>query len=144
MKKILCISDATTLAMHTLGVLAVNGEKVQSTKELASLLNASEHHLSKVLQRLAKSGFIRSVRGPTGGFCISQGWEETKLMEIYELMEGSFRPSFCLLGNPVCREGHCILGNLLKDINNQIEEVFDKTKLKDLVDSFNKKKDSRI
>jgi len=144
MKKILCISDAATLAMHTLGILAVHPEKVLSTKELASLLNASEHHLSKVLQRLAKSGFIRSVRGPGGGFCISQGWEDIRLMDIYELMEGPFRPSGCLLGNPVCNAGQCILGDLLKDINNQIKEALVKTRLKDLVHSFDKNKNSEI
>jgi len=138
MKKILSISDATSLAFHTMGILASSPHTLFSTKHLARLLNASEHHLSKVLQRLAKAGFIKSVRGPAGGFLIIPSWERITLMEIYELMEGPFKPSECLLRTSICLWNNCILGDLLKDVNKQIMDYLGQTKLSDMIHSFNK------
>ena len=137
MKKILSISDASALAMHTMGLLSCSPSESFTTKKLASLLHASEHHLSKVLQRLAKAGWIKSVRGPSGGFRISPGWERISLLQIYELMEGPFKPDECLLGRTVCVGRSCILGHLLKNVNSQIRQALLRTRLSDMIDSLN-------
>lgn len=137
MKKILSISDAASLAMHTMCILASSHQRLFNTKQLAGLLNASEHHLSKVLQRLAKTEIIKSVRGPSGGFRIAPSWEQITLIEIYELMEGPFKPEECLLGTPVCTGNDCILGDLLKNVNRQIKDSLGQTKLSDMIHSIN-------
>lgn len=136
MKKILSISDAAALAFHAMGLLASKPKHIFSTKELATELHASEHHLSKVLQRLSRAEYIRSIRGPAGGFSINPGWENLSLLDIYETIEGPIRLAECLLGSTVCLFDNCILGNLLKDINFRLIEILSDTKIPKIIDIF--------
>jgi len=138
MKKIISISDAASLALHAMAVFASEPEERFSTRSLANSLGVSGHHLSKVLQRLSRAGFVSSFRGPTGGFRISPGWETICLLDIYEVIEGPFQPANCLLPKPVC-QGKCILGGLLGEINSRIRESLENTRLVDLADSFKRR-----
>ena len=44
-------------------------------KEIAQYINASEHTVGKLLQTLVKQGIINSLKGPAGGFYISEEQE---------------------------------------------------------------------
>jgi Rrf2 family protein len=131
-RAVLKVSEAASLALHTMVALAMNLGKLMTTSEIAAGLKASEAHLSKVMQRLAKAGLVRSVRGPHGGFTLNRRPEEITLLEIYELIDGPFVPSSCLFAKPVC-DGQCILGGLLKDVNQQVREHFAKSTLSDFM-----------
>jgi len=136
-KKILSISDAAALALHTMALLASQPERVFPVCEIAAALNgASENHLSKVLQRLARDGFVRSVRGPAGGFKIAPNQQKQTLLSIFESIEGTFKPDDCLLGIPACGRGKCILGNLLRSINDQFKNALKSARLSDLSPAF--------
>ena len=137
MKKILPISDAAALALHTMTIMSAQPQTTFSNAKIASALRASSNHLSKVLQRLAKSGLVRSVRGPKGGFRITPRWERITLLKIYEAMEGAWKPAECLLGQQRCAIGSsCLLGNLLHNMNKQIRSALADTRLSELVSSL--------
>ena len=119
--------------MHTMVLLASKPVRMLSTKEIAAVLGASEAHLSKVLQRLAKVGLVKSVRGPRGGFALGKGGDEIFLLHVYEAIEGPLESSNCLLGAPVCEDKECILGGLLKTVNKEVKDYMESTKLSDLV-----------
>lgn len=136
MKKIVSISDAASLAMHTMAILAAHPDKMLSTREAANMLDASVHHLSKVLQRLQRQGMLKSVRGPRGGFRIADDWENITLMDIYEVMEGPFRPATCLLSRKACPGDSCILGSALHEVNEIIEKTLTDKTLGDLIKGF--------
>ena len=122
------VSEAASLALHTAVFLAGRPEEVVTTGEVASALDVSENHLSKVLQRLAKAGLMRSTRGPRGGFMLSRSPDDLTLLEVYEAIEGPLGTTNCLFGRPAC-DGECILGDLLTDVNAQIREYLTRTKL---------------
>jgi Rrf2 family protein len=128
MSGLLKISEAAVLAIHTAALLGVERGRVLTTREIASFLKASEAHLSKVLQRLAKSGFVTSVRGPKGGFMLSGPPEEITLLEIYEAIDGPLGDTRCLLGAPVC-DGHCIMGDVLCEVNRLVARRLSETKI---------------
>ncbi|MFH1129937.1 MAG: Rrf2 family transcriptional regulator [Pseudomonadota bacterium] len=130
MHPILRISEAGSLALHAMHILGTNPEKKISTKKLAETLHASEAHLSKVLQRLAKPGFVRSIRGPGGGFVLGKSPERITLLDVLEAIEGPMTNKNCLLANSICTgKGQCILGSLLDDLNNQVKTYFSSTRL---------------
>ena len=54
MNSILKISEAASIAIHAMFILASTPDKLFSNKEIATMLDVSENHLAKVLQRLAK------------------------------------------------------------------------------------------
>lgn len=139
MPRLLRISEATSLALHTMVLLAANQERLRSTKAIASALDVSEAHLAKVLQRLARVGLVRSTRGPNGGFALDSHPDEVTLLEVYEAIEGPLVPTDCLLAVPVCGDNGCILGDLLETVNKQVKDYLAGTTLSRLADKYRRK-----
>lgn len=135
MQHLLKISEAASLALHTMGLLASRPGEQVSTRELAARLKVSEAHLAKVMQRLGRAGLVRSQRGPKGGFALQRNPEDITLLEVYEATEGPLQERRCLLGNPMC-SGNCILGGLLERVGDEVRDYFSQTRLSDLKDTF--------
>jgi Rrf2 family protein len=127
MASILKISEAASLALHTVVYLATQHDGLVSTKEIARVLHASEAHLSKVLQRLARVGIVSSVRGPKGGFALLKSPETLTLLEVYQAIEGTLALSNCLSDHPSCSGKQCVLGTLIGSIHEQITKYLSKT-----------------
>lgn len=131
---ILKISEASSLALHAMIILAQNQDKLISVKDISMALDVSANHLSKVMQRLNKAGYIDSIKGFNGGFKLSEKPEKITFLDIYELFEGKLKCNNCLLTNQKC-EGECILGDLVSSVNKMAHEKFSKTRLSDFVNS---------
>lgn len=130
------ISEAASLALHTMVYLAAHKGRIVTTHEIAERLGVSKDHLSKVLQRLAKAGYVTSIRGPKGGFEIGLEGDDVPLLKIYELIEGPLRPTECLLKLKVCKGDDCILGGLVQKIDAEFEDYMSRTKVSHLVGIF--------
>jgi Rrf2 family protein len=129
MSSILRISEAASLALHSMAFLASDPETPVPTKEIALRLHISEAHLSKVLQRLTRVGLVRSTRGPKGGFILGKPAKDISLLDVYESIEGPMVPNKCLLGKPVYDKDKCILGGLLEEVDKRVKEYLAKTTL---------------
>lgn len=136
MKTILKISDAVSLALHATVLLASIQAKRLSNRQIASELRASEAHLSKVLQRLAKVGLVKSIRGPKGGFMLGKPNEKISLLDVYEAIEGPLFSTHCLLDIKICGERKCIFGGLLKKVDMQAHDYLSSTSLADIKDVY--------
>jgi Rrf2 family protein len=123
------ISDAAALALHAMAFLAGQPDRRFATGEIASELHVSEAHLSKVLQRLAKAGLVKSARGPHGGFVLARPADEIRLLDAYEAIEGPLAESRCILGLPTCGAKRCIFGDLVTGVNARVRDYLTKTKL---------------
>lgn len=129
-KNILGISEAASIALHTMMYLGKNPNEPLSTKDLALALKVSEAHLSKVLQRLAKVYLVQSIRGPSGGFKLGNNTQNITILDVLEAIDGPFKNSNCLMKHSICKSpNECFLGNLLHDINIQVEDYFSSTKI---------------
>jgi Rrf2 family protein len=130
------ISEAATMALHTIVFLAAHDERLYSTREIATAHEVSEAHLSKVLQRLAKVGLVNSVRGPKGGFLIGRPADEIKLIEIYESIDGPLTDATCLLGKPVCTGGQCIMCDVVEKVNREAKTYLSGTTVADVAAAY--------
>lgn len=119
MSGIINMSEAAILALHSMALIAKQKNRVLNIKEIAKELNASENHLSKVMQRLAKSGFVTSTRGPKGGFLLYKKSSDITFLDIYEAIEGKFIIQKCMLNKSKCSYTRCILDNLNNDFSVQ-------------------------
>ena len=135
MAQIVKISDAASLALHTMALLAVKRPTKLTTGQIARTLKVSEAHLSKVLQRLTKVGLVSSIRGPKGGFVMAKPCDQITLLDVFEAIEGALENSSCLFGEPVC-VGRCILGDLIDKINSNVSAYLSNTTLDKLSKSF--------
>jgi Rrf2 family protein len=130
------LSEAASLALHTMVYLSSLPEGQVSAREIAGDLDVSEAHLSKVLQRLARFGLVVSARGPKGGFSIAPGRDNATLLDIYEAIEGPIPDRKCFRSTRICTGRHCIFGNLLEDVNKQVKDYMAETSLPDLAATF--------
>lgn len=125
------ISEASSIALHSMIYLANRGQKAHSLKEISEAFKVSPNHLSKVLQRLVKSGLLVSIKGPSGGFQIKKGKERATLLEVYEAVEGKYLKKDCLFAAPKkCRT--CVMKPMLNEINSAFETFMKKHRLNDL------------
>ena len=129
MRSVLNISEAASLALHSMALLASRGSEPHPVRELAETIGASEHHLAKVLQRLARSGLVKARRGPGGGFELARPAGDITLLEVLETIDGPLRPSDCLMGTPGCMGDVCIMGDLVASINRMVGRHLAATKL---------------
>lgn len=128
----LSISEAASLGLHAMALLASQPRRNLSAREMASALKVSSHHLSKVMQRLARAGLVDSVRGPHGGFKLARRASAITLLQIYEAVEGALPlEQGCLLHKPACR-GQCILGGLVRKMGDEVRDYLARTTLEGL------------
>ena len=135
MKTYLHFSEATNLAIHALAYL--HGLKALgpiSVGQIASALQVSESHLSKVMQRLVHEGVIRSTRGARGGFVFARDPEKIAVAEIVTVVDGPHAHSHCLLGKPICKSSHCKLQALMRRVSSLVEEELGQIKLSEVLE----------
>lgn len=135
MSSLIKMSEATALALHAMAFLAMNRGEVVTVSQLASVCRASEAHMMKVCQRLAKAGFLATRRGAGGGFRLLADPAEVRLVQLYELFDGSMKAGICLFATQACRDGvsqPCIFGEGIVSINREIVRYFTETRLSDI------------
>lgn len=126
------ISDAASLAIHGTMVLAERPDDWVQTTELAARLDASRAHVSKVMQRLTKTGITESARGSHGGFRIVADARSLTLLDVYEAIEGRLEPPTCLLKKPICNS-QCRIGGVLQRMNEELRSQLTSVTLANLV-----------
>jgi len=134
MSGILKISEAASIGLHAMIILAQKQNQLVSVKDIASQLEISGNHLSKVMQRLVKSELVLSIKGNKGGFKLAKPSEEITFLQVYEAIDGRYNPSTCLLNKAFCSH-KCIMGELTFSVNKQVEDFFKKTKLSDFLNA---------
>ncbi len=136
MSGIFRLSEASTIAFHAAALLASNKGKSLTTRQISERLNVSAAHLSKVLQRLSKTGLVKSTRGPRGGFVLGREADSITLMELYEAIEGPPVLRACLFDESVCDGKKCIFGGVLGKMQKLFRDYLEGTRLSDLDDVF--------
>jgi len=112
MSKIFNISEAATIALHSMGLIA-RSEKLINSQEIAEITGFSKNHIAKVLQQLVKNGFLLSTRGPKGGFLMSEKARISNLMDVYQTIEGQItETTSCKMQCEFCPFSNCIFGGL--------------------------------
>lgn len=94
-------------------------------KEVAQNINASEHTVSKILQNLVKQKIINSIKGPTGGFFITEVQREQPIINIVNTIDGRGVFTGCGLGLSQCSSTHpCPIHDQYKIGREILETIF--------------------
>ncbi len=121
--------------------LATNqtGEPVR-LRDVARRQKISEKYLEQIAAILNKAGFVRSVRGPQGGYLLQKVPEAYTVGMILRLTEGSLAPVGCVGEDPAvfcageCQMARaCVTRRLWKQLNDAINGVVDRVTLADLL-----------
>ena len=73
-----------------------------TVEEISKAKSIPLSFLAKLFQTLAKKGFVRSFRGPEGGFALTKPPRDINLMEVIEAVEGPIFLNDCLIEKGYC------------------------------------------
>lgn len=105
-------------------------------KDIAERQDISLKYLEQIISVLQKTGYVRSIRGPQGGYHLMRAPEEYTVGMILRLIEGDMSPVSCLENdvNLCPRQADCVTLRLWKELDGAIRGVIDRYTLADLVD----------
>lgn len=132
MAKLVHFSEAASLALHAMVLIAKSDNHI-NVNSIAAEMGASKNHLAKVLQQLVKHNFLKSVRGPSGGFILAKPADKITVLEIYEAIEGKIDVPECPLDRKICPFNKCLINGLVSDVTRQFKEYFEGQTLEDFV-----------
>lgn len=114
-----------------------SNEKI-SIKEIAEFINANEHTVGKILQILVKKKVINSMKGPSGGFFISEKQQKQPVINIVEAIDGNQVFKSCGLGLSQCSSSHpCPIHDEYKEARDILEKLFKEKKVLNLCQPVN-------
>jgi Rrf2 family nitric oxide-sensitive transcriptional repressor len=123
----------TDFALRTLMFLAGRDDRA-NIGEIAEFFGISRDHLAKVAQRLAREGFVRSLRGLGGGLELARPADQITIGEVIERFEGSMHLLDCVVIDHVCRiQPGCALRSVLAEAERLQREYLSSIRLSDVV-----------
>lgn len=133
MAKIVSYSEAASIGMHGMVLVARSGDTI-NVQKIADATGSSRHHVAKVMQRLVKEGFLTSNRGPSGGFKLNQEPADITLLQIYEAIEGHVKVISCPHEKLVCPFDKCIMGTVVTEMTQTFRDHLSTQTLKDMME----------
>lgn len=128
-------SEKVRYALHAMVCLAQGDCKVRQVADLARCTGLPRFYLAKVLQKLIRSGLVRSLRGRKGGLCLARPAAEITLLDMIHAVEGRDWLPLCLLGLTPAESPHlCPAHDLWTRARAEILATLQKTRLSDLTE----------
>ena len=130
------ISTKGRYALRMMMDIGINNESGPvRIKDIAKRQNISDKYLEQIISILNKAGFVKSIRGPQGGYKLTKKPSEYTAGMILRLTEGSLCPVSCLEDdiNECPRQSTCATLELWKRLDTAIKDVVDSITLEDLI-----------
>lgn len=130
------ISTKGRYALRLMLDLALEENQIVKLKDVAERQEISVKYLEQIISVLQKAGYVKSMRGPGGGYSLSKRPEEYTVGMILRLIEGSLAPVSCLEEevNTCERSSKCVTLRLWQMLYDAINDVVDKVTLADMVE----------
>ncbi|MCL4796616.1 MAG: Rrf2 family transcriptional regulator [Bryobacteraceae bacterium] len=115
--------------------------KYAMVRQIAEDASIPSHFLAKILQQLARKGFLRSSKGPTGGFTLRIPAPDISLIMIVDAVDGLADYERCPAGLAECNDhAPCGMHDSWKALRSRIMEYLERTSIEDLAKSLDLKR----
>jgi Rrf2 family protein len=129
------ISTKCKYAIRAILLLATESSKESklTIKQISEKLDIPQHFLGKILQELVPLKFISSLKGPKGGFYLTDQNKNITLLQLIETVDGPFFFNGCALGLKQCSDKKpCPIHYEFKSCRSHLKEVFSSKTIFDL------------
>jgi Rrf2 family protein len=112
-----------------------------SAKDIAEAYGIPAQLLAKILQRLTKTGFLRSHAGTNGGYVLSRPAEAITAFEVIGAIDGPLFITSCATGPRACDlTDSCTIKEPLRKVNESISDVLKAIRVSDLCEPEDSRK----
>ena len=133
MAKPVQISEAAFIGIHAMVLIARNKTEYLNVNQIAEHTGSSRNHIAKVMQSLARFGFVKSVRGPAGGFVLGKDPSEITLLDVYEAIEGKITYSECPFDKHICPFNGCLTEGVIQNLTREFQTYLSSRKIGDML-----------
>jgi Rrf2 family protein len=126
-------TDYATRAL--LALTLADGGGALKLQEIADRTQVPPSTLEQVMLQLRGSGFVRSERGPAGGYRLNRAPAETTLEEVVRLFQGPLAPIACATRKhpePCPMEIGCSMREVWGEVRDATIEILQRTTFADL------------
>jgi Rrf2 family protein len=110
------------------------------TSEVAKEIEAPPFFTAKILQRLVRSGFLRSLKGKGGGFFFDSDKPDLPIINLISAIEGDRSFSGCSFGLKLCdSDNSCPLHEKYVPIKEAINKLITEETVQSLAEKVYKK-----
>jgi Rrf2 family transcriptional regulator, nitric oxide-sensitive transcriptional repressor len=120
-------------ALRVLMFTHAAGDRLVTIEEVADAYGISRAHLMKVVNVLTRAGYLKAVRGRSGGLRLAMPADKIGLGNVVRSTEPDFALVECFAtGNQCVITGCCRLAGVLHEALDAFEKVLDKHTLASL------------
>jgi Rrf2 family protein len=106
-------------------------------RDIAARQSLSPRYIEQIFQKLKRAGIIRSVRGPSGGYCLAKKPEEISVGDVVRAAEGAVELVSCLRpaksGARGCdRIDKCLVRDVWAEASARLMAYLDSVSIEDL------------
>jgi len=124
-------ADYALMAMMHLAEHATEG--ASSAKDLAEAYGIPREALAKILQRLSKSGLLRSQHGTNGGYTLARPAHTISALEVIRAIDGPLLITSCSTVRGECGQSdRCNVREPLRKVNESIAAVLKRIKISNM------------
>jgi Rrf2 family protein len=107
------------------------------SSEVAKKEDIPSHYLAKILQRMAKYGYVDSFKGRGGGFKITKLALDSSILEIVERIEGPVITLKCVTGLKECSDEHpCPLHDEWSELRDRIHNLISSKSVREVAQEY--------
>lgn len=127
----------TDYALRLLMLLALDPDESHTVEDVAGRYGISRNHMNKVVQTLAQSGFVESMRGRGGGVRLARAPSDINIGAVVRATEDNFDIVECFHAakNTCVATPACGMRHPLQEALAAFLEVLDRYTLADLMRS---------
>lgn len=125
-------ADYGLIALRHLAI-AVDATESASAKQIAEQYSIPLPLLSKVLQRLARSGFLESLQGTNGGYRLARPSDEMSVLEVIHTIDGPVILTSCFHDDQECdHTSNCSVREPLRKVHEAISNLLGSITIADI------------
>lgn len=124
-------ADYGLIALKHLAIHSGTGSA--STKDIAEMYGVPVPLLSKILQRLARNGFLKSEQGTNGGYRLARDPRRITALEVIRAIDGPIILTSCFTDHSECTHSdRCSVREPLKRVHEGILQLLDSITISDI------------
>jgi Rrf2 family protein len=117
------ITRKADYAIRCVLFLSREAGRIISANEISQSAFVPKSFLAKILQRLSKTGIVRSTQGIAGGFQLARPPDEVNLFEVIEAVQDPSALNICAINRHKCNlSSACAVHPIWVQIMEELEE----------------------
>ena len=112
-------------------------QKPLHIRDISRAQDIPQRFLEQILLQLKRAGYLRSRKGPDGGYHLSRPPTEINVAEVIRVMDGPLAPIDCVsvTAHEVCpHEATCGLKSLWKEVRDAVAQITEKATFGELAE----------